>query len=272
MVLGGIVSVQVGSSFAKGLFSQAGPGGVVFLRLVIAAALLALLVRPAPRYLLNRSAIAFGVCLAGMNWSFYEALDRIPLGVAVTIEFVGPLGVAVAQSRQRSDFAVVALAAAGIALLTRSGGGGLDLVGAGFALLAGAFWAAYILLSARVGARLPGSAGLAVALLVGSLVTLPVGVSSLWGELSWGLVLGGAAVALLSSAIPYSLEMEALRRLPTGVFGVLMSLEPAMAALAGFVVLHEQLAGRQWVAIGLVVLASAAATLRAAPPTTPHPD
>jgi inner membrane transporter RhtA len=272
MVVGGIVSVQVGSSFAKGLFSQAGPGGVVFLRLVIAALLLTVVVRPAPRYLANRSAIAFGVCLAGMNWSFYEALDRIPLGVAVTIEFVGPLGVAVAQSRRRADFAVVALAAVGIGLLTRSGGGGLDLVGAGFALLAGAFWAAYILLSARVGARLPGSAGLAVALLVGSLVTLPVGVSSLWGELSWGLLLGGAGVALLSSAIPYSLEMEALRRLPTGVFGVMMSLEPAMAALAGFVVLHEQLAWRQWLAIGLVVLASVAATVRAAPPAAPHPD
>ncbi len=272
MVLGGIVSVQVGSSFAKGLFSQAGPGGVVFLRLVIAALLLAVVVRPAPRHLLDRSAIAFGVCLAAMNWSFYEALDRIPLGVAVTIEFAGPLGVAVAQSRRRADFAVVALAAVGIGLLTRSNGGGLDLVGAGFALLAGGFWAVYILLSARVGARLPGRAGLAVALLVGSLVTLPVGVSSLWGGLSWGLLLGGAGVALLSSAIPYSLEMEALRRLPTGVFGVMMSLEPAMAALAGFVVLGEHLGWRQWVAIGLVVLASVAATVRTVPPAAPHPD
>lgn len=272
MVLGGIVSVQIGSSFAKGLFGIAGPGGVVFLRLVLAAVLLAALVRPALRHLRDRNAIAFGVCLAGMNWSFYEALDRIPLGIAVTIEFIGPLGVAIAQSRRRTDLAVAGVAAAGILLLTRSNGADLNLAGAGLALLAGMFWAAYILLSARVGARLPGGAGLAVALLVGSVVTAPVGIASLWGTVTWPLVAAAAGVALMSSAIPYSLELEALRRIPTAVFGVLMSLEPAMAALAGRVVLSEQLTLRQWLAIALVVAASAVAALRSPPPKAPHPD
>lgn len=275
MVLGGIVSVQIGSSFAKGLFPQAGPGGVVFLRLVFAAVLLAVVARPAWRMLRavgGRQAVVFGLCLGGMNWSFYEALARIPLGVAVTIEFVGPLGVAVATSRRRADVALALLAALGILLLTRSGSGDLDLVGVALALLAGGFWAAYILLSARVGANLPGSAGLAIALVAGSLATAPVGVVSLWDSLSWGLVLAGAGVALLSSAIPYSLELEALRRIPTSVFGVLMSLEPAMAALAGWVVLDERLGSRQLVAIALVVAASAMAALRTPQTAGPHPD
>ncbi|MGI8986178.1 MAG: EamA family transporter [Nocardioidaceae bacterium] len=275
MVLGGIVSVQIGSSFAKGLFAQAGPGGVVFLRLVLAAVLLLLVARPALRLLRGvggRQAITFGVCLGGMNWSFYEALARIPLGVAVTIEFVGPLGVAVATSRRRGDVALAGLAAAGIILLTRSGSVDLDPVGIVLALVAGGFWAAYILLSARVGASLPGSAGLAIALLAGSLVTAPVGVTSLWGSLTWGLLLAGAGVALLSSAIPYSLELEALRRIPTSLFGVLMSLEPAMAALAGWVVLDERLGARQWLAISLVVVASAMAALRAPQAAAPHLD
>jgi inner membrane transporter RhtA len=230
------------------------------------------LARPALRQLRNPTAIAFGVCLGGMNWSFYEALDRIPLGVAVTIEFVGPLGVAIAQSRRRSDFAVAGIAAAGIALLTRSNGTHLEVAGVLLALLAGTFWAAYILLSARVGAQLPGNAGLAVALVVGSLVTAPVGIASLSGTFTFGLLAAGAGVAMLASAIPYSLELEALRRVPTSVFGVLMSLEPAMAALAGRVVLGEALIGRQWLAICLVVLASAAAALRGPQPAAPHPD
>ncbi|GAB2699915.1 EamA family transporter [Thalassiella azotivora] len=272
MVLGGVVSVQVGSSFAKGLFDQAGPAGVVFLRLALAAVLVVAIARPRLAYLRHRSALLFGVTLAGMNWAFYESLDRIPLGVAVTFEFVGPLGVAVAQSRRRADLAVVATAAAGIVLLARSGEERLDLVGVGLALLAGLFWAGYILMSARVGAALPGTAGLAVALVVATLVVAPAGVVSLSGNLTVALLAGGLLVALLSSAIPYSLELEALRRVPTAVFGVLMSLEPAVAALAGRVVLSEQLLPRQWLAIGLVVVASAAAATRAPEPAAPHPD
>lgn len=266
MVVGGIVSVQIGSSFAKELFPLAGPGGTVFLRLAFAAVLVAALARPSLAQIRGaggRQAMVFGLTLAAMNWSFYEALSRIPLGVAVTIEFVGPLGVAIAYSRRRGDFALVAVAAAGILLLTRSNGADLDAFGVALALLAGGFWALYILLSARVGASLPGSAGLSIALLVGTLATAPVGITSTWGALTPGLLAGGLGVALLSSAIPYSLELEALRRLPTSVFGVLMSLEPAMAALAGWVVLGERLVARQWFAISLVVAASVLATLRA---------
>jgi len=275
MVLGAIVSVQVGAAFAKGLFEVAGPAGVVWLRLGVAAVVLVAVARPSLRMLRGpggRSVLAFGIALAAMNWSFYEALARIPLGVAVTFEFIGPLGVAVATSRRRSDLAVVAIAAAGIALLTRSGEAALDPAGVGLALLAGAFWAAYILLSASVGEELPGAAGLAVALVVGTVVVSPAGIIALWGAITPGLLAAGAAVAMLSSAIPYSLELEALRRVPTSVFGVLMSLEPAAAAIAGWVVLGEELVARQWVAVLLVVTASAIAALRGPVPATQHPD
>jgi inner membrane transporter RhtA len=275
MVLGAIVSVQVGAAFAKGLFDVAGPVGVVWLRLGLAAVVLVAVTRPSPRLLAGpggRSVLLFGLALAAMNWSFYEALSRIPLGVAVTFEFIGPLGVAVATSRRRSDLSVVAIAAVGIALLTRSGEAALDPVGVGLALLAGAFWAAYILLSASVGDHLPGAAGLAVALVVGTVVVCPAGLSALWGAVTPGLLAAAAAVAMLSSAIPYSLELEALRRVPTSVFGVLMSLEPAVAAVAGAVMLGEELVARQWVAVLLVVTASAIAALRAPVPATQHPD
>ena len=275
MVLGAVISVQVGAAFAKGLFEVAGPAGVVWLRLGMAAVVLLAVARPSLRMLRGpggRSVLAFGIALAAMNWSFYEALARIPLGVAVTFEFIGPLGVAVATSRRRSDLAVVAIAAAGIALLTRSGEAALDPAGVGLALLAGAFWAAYILLSASVGDHLPGAAGLAVALVVGTVVVSPAGIIALWGAITPGLLAAGAAVAMLSSAIPYSLELEALRRVPTSVFGVLMSLEPAAAAVAGAVVLGEELVARQWVAVLLVVTASAIAALRGPVPATQHPD
>ena len=270
MVLGAIVSVQVGAAFAKGLFQVAGPVGVVWLRLGFAAVVLVAVARPSLRVLRRpggRGVLAFGIALAAMNWSFYEALHRIPLGVAVTFEFVGPLGVAVLTSRRRSDLIVVAIAAAGIALLTRSGESQLDRVGVGLALLAGAFWAAYILLSASVGEDLPGAAGLAVALVVGAIVVSPAGLAALWGAVTPALLAAGAAVAMLSSAIPYSLELEALRRVPTAVFGVLMSLEPAVAAIAGWLVLGEDLLARQWAAVLLVVAASGIAALRSqAPP------
>jgi len=275
MVLGAIVSVQVGAAFAKGLFDVAGPAGVVWLRLGFAGAVLVAVARPSLRLLRGRggrAVVAFGIALAAMNWSFYEALDRIPLGVAVTFEFIGPLGVAVATSRRRSDLVVVAIAAGGIALLTRSGEAELDRAGVALALLAGAFWAAYILLSASVGDHLPGAAGLAVALVVGTVVVSPAGIIALWGAITPGLLAAGAAVAMLSSAIPYSLELEALRRVPTSVFGVLMSLEPAAAAIAGWVVLGEELVARQWVAVLLVVTASAIAALRGPVPATQHPD
>ena len=268
LVLLGIASVQVGAALAKGLFDEIGVGGTVFLRVLFAALVLMAVWRPSPR---GRSrddlllAALFGLVLAGMNLAFYSSLDRIPLGAAVTFEFVGPLGVAVAGSRRALDLLWVSLAAAGIVLLSDLGGGGLDGLGIALALLAGAFWAAYIVLSARVGRRYEGADGLALAMVVGAVALVPVGVGEAGAELlvPW-ILAAGLAVAVLSSAIPYALEMEALRRLPMGVFGVLMSLEPGMAALAGYVVLGEGLDAREIVAIMLVVGASAGALRGAA--------
>ena len=263
LVLGAVVSVQVGAAVAKSLFDDAGPAGTVLLRVGFAALVLWVLWRPRParhgRADLRLAAI-FGVTLAGMNLAFYEALDRVPLGVAVTLEFVGPLGVAVAASRRALDLLWVVLAAAGILALADLGGGSVDATGVGLALLAGCFWAAYILVNERVGRAFAGGGGLALAMAVAAALLAPAGVADGGGALLDPRVLAiGAAVAMLSSAIPYSLELEALRRIPSSVFGVLMSLEPAVAALAGLALLGEVLGFREWAGIALVVGASAGA-------------
>jgi inner membrane transporter RhtA len=263
-VLAGITSTQVGGAIAKTLFDDLGPTGTVLLRTVFAALALALLWRPRvagrPRSDLVLVA-AFGLALAAMNLCFYEAIDRIPLGFAVTIEFVGPLAVAIGGSRRALDLLWAVLAAAGILLLAR-GGGHVNATGVGFALLAGVCWAAYILLSARTGRVFPGGTGLALAMMLGSVVLLPVGIAGAGSALVQpGLLAAGAGVALLSSAIPYSLELAALRRLPTRVFGILLSIEPAMAALAGFVILDQGLRPRDAAAIALVAAASAGASV-----------
>jgi inner membrane transporter RhtA len=268
LVLLGIASVQFGAALAKGLFDELGVGGTVFLRVLFAALVLMAIWRPSLRGRGRHDLLlvaVFGLVLAGMNLAFYSSLDRIPLGAAVTFEFVGPLGVAVAGSRRPLDLVWVALAAAGILLLSDLGAGGLDGLGIALALLAGALWAAYILLSARIGQRYDGADGLALAMVVGAASLVPVGVAEGGGELlvPW-ILAAGLAVAVLSSALPYALEMEALRRMPTGVFGVLMSLEPGMAALAGYVLLDEGLVAREIVAIMLVVAASAGASRSAA--------
>ena len=270
LVLAGIASVQFGAAFAKSLFDELGPGGTVFLRVLFAALVLAAVWRPSVRGRSRsdwRLIALFGLSLAAMNLAFYESLDRIPLGVAVTFEFVGPLGVAIAGSRRALDLAWVALAAAGILLLSDFGTADLDGLGVLLALVAGGFWATYILVSVRVGRRFSGGNGLALAMGVGALMLVPVGVADGGGELlvPW-ILAAGLAVAILSSVIPYSFELEALRRMPTGVFGVLMSLEPAAAALAGFIVLDEGLATREVVAIALVVAASAGAARNASVP------
>jgi inner membrane transporter RhtA len=264
LVLLAIASVQLGAALAKGLFDEIGAGGTVFLRVLFAALVLVALWRPSLRGHGRRAlrlVVLFGLVLACMNLAFYAALDRIPLGLAVTFEFVGPLGVAVAGSRKALDLLWVALAAIGILLLSDFGGADLDALGVGLALLAGALWAAYILLSARLGREFEGADGLALAMVVGTVVLVPVGVADGGSDLlvPWILAVA-AAVAVLSSAIPYTLEMEALRQMPTGVFGVLMSLEPAVAALVGFIVLGEELAAREVVAILFVVAASAGAS------------
>ncbi len=268
LVLLATASVQFGSGLARTLFDNAGPGGTVFMRVLFAALLLTAIWRPRIAAVPRRDlwlAAAFGLALAGMNFSFYLALDRIPLGVAVTIEFTGPLAVAVAGSRRALDVLWVLLAAAGILLLSDFGDfGSLDALGVALALLAGSFWAGYILLSTRVGQAFADGKGLALAMLVATLVLAPVGVADAGSALLEPGVLGmGAAVAMLSSAIPYSLELEALRKLPNAVFGVLMSLEPAVAALVGYIVLGEILGARELAAIGLVVVASAGAATSA---------
>ena len=268
LVFFSIVSAQLGAAVAKSLFDALGPGGTVFLRIAFAALVLFLLVRPKlggydrAGYLV---AGLFGLALAGMNLSLYLAFDRIPLGVAVTLEFVGPLGVAVAGSRRVLDLLWVVLAAAGILLLAPLGVlGGMDLdpVGVAFALLAGCLWASYILLSARTGSVFPGGTGLVIALCVGTLVLFPFGIAGAgYALLDPKLLLAGFGVAMLSSAIPFSLDLEALRKLPARVFGVLMSLEPAVAALAGLVVLGERLGMRAVAAVLFVTIAAAGASL-----------
>ncbi len=260
-MIGAIVSIQVGAAIATTLFDEVGPGGAVFLRIFFAAIVLMALWRPALSLETGaRDVVALGVLLGVMNLTFYLALDRIPLGIAVTLEFVGPLTVAILGSRRRLDLLWVALAAGGLILLAPVPGSDLDALGCAFALFAGGCWGLYILVTARVGRALPGGAGLALAMVIASVVTLPAGIVDGGGGLFDGELLAIAfGVAILSSAIPYSLELEALRRLPASTFGVLMSLEPAVAATAGFLVLSQGLAAREVIAVGLVLAASAGA-------------
>ncbi|MFR9729300.1 EamA family transporter [Saccharopolyspora sp. MS10] len=262
LVLLGVISLQVGAAFAKQLFTVAGASGVVTLRLLFAALVLLAVWRPSLR--LDRTSllvvVGYGAVLAGMNMCLYQAIDRIPLGVAVTIEFLGPLAVAVFGSRRKLDVVWAVLAGLGVLLLSR-GEGGLDPVGVGFALAAAVLWASYILVGAKLGERTRGGGGLALGIAFGALMALPFGISGAGTELlSPPVLAAGLVVALMSSVVPYSLELEALRRMPARVFGVLMSVEPAVAALAGLVVLREALEPVQWLAICCVVIASIGAT------------
>ena len=256
-------SVQFGAAMARTLFDEAGPAGTVFLRVGFAAIVLALLWRPPVKGHSREDwglVTAFGASLAVMNLCFYEAIDRIPLGLAVTFEFVGPLGVAVVGSRRALDLLWVACAAGGILLISAPGTSDLDVVGIAFALAAGGCWAAYILLSARTGRVFPRGSGLALAMCIAALMLVPIGIPAAGDALLDPEVLAiGAAVAMLSSAIPYSAELEALRLLPEHIFGVLLSLEPAVAALAGYLVLDQSLGVRELAGIALVTAAVAGA-------------
>jgi inner membrane transporter RhtA len=252
----------VGSALAKNLFSAVGSFGTVALRLFFAAAVLMLLWRPSVR--MNRrtwtTVLSYGVILGLMNLCFYLALARIPLGIAVTIEFLGPLAVALAGSRRWLDALWAVLAAGGVVLLME-GRGDLNLVGILFALAAGVFWGLYILVGAALGRHTTEGNGLALGMAIAALIAVPFGVADSGTALlqPWVLV-AGLGVALLSSVIPYTLDLEALRRIPPRVFGILMSLEPAMAALVGLIVLQESLHWLQWTAVLCVVAASAGAT------------
>jgi inner membrane transporter RhtA len=275
LVLIGILSVQFGAGIAKSLFDEVPPTVIVWLRLATSAVVLTLVARPLLRRRTRHDWLVvagLGASLGIMNWAIYQSFARIPLGIAVTIEFIGPLTLATLGSRRARDFVWVLLAAVGVALLGFEGGD-LTWPGVLFALLAGAAWAAYILLSAETGRRWPGLDGLAVASVIATLLLTPLAVRIGGDDLLDGRVLLlGAAVGLLSSVIPYSCEMIALRSLRPAVFGILMSLEPAAAALAGIVVLGEFLTPVQWLAMVCVVVASVGATRTGRALAEPVPD
>jgi inner membrane transporter RhtA len=275
LVVVGICSVQLGAGIAKNLFSDATPTTLVWLRLATSSVVLVAIARPGLRGRTARDwqvAVAFGVTLGLMNWAIYQSFQRIPLGIAVTIEFLGPLALAVGGSRRARDLVWALLAAVGVALLGLERGH-LSLAGVGFALLAAATWAAYILLSADTGSRWAGLDGLAVASVVATVVLTPFLVAFSGRGLDQPrVVVLGALVGLLSSVVPYSCEITALRTIRPSLFGILMSLEPAAAALAGILVVHEFLEPVQWLAVACVVVASVGATRAESRLTAPVPD
>ncbi|NEP16067.1 MAG: EamA family transporter [Leptolyngbya sp. SIO4C1] len=264
LVLLAIGSVQIGSALAKSLFTELGPSGMTFLRVVLAAIILGLLWRPQWRPETRqsfRTVLVYGAVLALMNFLFYQAIARIPVGIAVALEFTGPLGLSVTKSRRWLEAVWVAIAAVGVILLAPIGGFELNWLGIALALAAGLCWASYILLAARVGQLLPGVEGLTWAMLFGAILLLPVGLQPALSALQRPqLFLIASGVALLSSVLPYALELSALRHMPVQLFGVLMSLEPMVAAVAGFVVLGETLTLRAVIAIALISLAAAGAS------------
>ncbi|MCX2180896.1 EamA family transporter [Streptomyces sp. SKN60] len=263
LVVAGGLSVQFGSAVAVLLMPRAGALGVVTLRLILAAVVLLIACRPKVRGYGRAdwgTVLAFGAAMSGMNILFYLSAARIPLGAAVTLEVLGPLALSVLASRRLVNLLWAGLALAGVVLLSGLGGGGLgrlDPLGAGFALAAGAMWATYIVFSARTGRRFPQADGLALAMGVGAVISLPFGIVSAGDKLLVPSTIGlGLGVALMSSVLPYTLELLALRRLPAPTFAILMSLEPAIAATAGFLVLHQALGLTDALAIALVIAAS----------------
>ncbi|WP_413451769.1 EamA family transporter [Georgenia phoenicis] len=275
LVLGAAVSVQFGSAVAALVFPAAGPSGVVALRFAFAALILLTVLRPALR---GRSradwglVVAFGLAMVAMNSLLYHAIDRIPLGPAVTLEVLGPLTLYVVLGRRLRNLVWAVLALAGVAALGGGSVAGLDPLGVALALGAAAAWAAYVVLGARVARAFTGAQGLALALAVGSVVAVPLGLATTGSALLEPRVLAlGAAVALLSSVVPYSLEMAAMRRVTAGNFAVMMSLYPVIAALAGWLVLGQRLGRLELLGIVLVAVATAGAT-SGARPTTPRPS
>jgi inner membrane transporter RhtA len=275
LVFTGVVSVQLGAGVADKLFGTVPPAAVTTLRLWFAALVLVVVggrgaARTVRAIVRGRewrdggTVIGFGLALGVMNFSIYQAFARIPLGVAVTIEFLGPLVVSVAGSRHRRDLIWVALGALGVVLLTGGTGRHLNMTGVLFGLLAGLCWAMYILLSRASGQRFTGPAGLVLAMVVAAVIVTPPGlVSAPAAHIFRPRVLAeGAAIGVLSSVVPYWLELEVLRRIPARVFGVWMSMEPAVAALIGLILLSQSLSVVEWLAIGCVMVACAGAALR----------
>lgn len=273
-VFGGLIFQQMGASIAVIFFPVVGPVGMAALRLIFSAAILLLICRPRLRGYSRgdwATVAGFGLVLASMNVLFYESIARIPLGAAVTIEILGPLVLSIVLSRRASSWLWAVLALTGVALLGLDSFGSLDLVGVTFALTAGACWAGYILLSSRTGARFPKLDGLAIAMTIGGLATLPAGIAVTGPALfSPNILLLGLAVAALSSTLPYGLEISALRTLSASAFAILLSLAPAVAAVMGMLLLGQELTLVQAGAVGLVVIASIGAVRLSAPRPLTH--
>lgn len=272
-----MVILQGGAAFAKTLFPLVGPLGTTTLRTSLAALMLLAVFRPNLRHLSRadwRLVVPYGVTLALMNMSFYLSLRLLPLGLAVTLEFMGPLLLSLYLSRRPLDYLWVLLAGLGIFLMVpHAGGGHFSVAGAGLALLAGAFWVVYILIGGRVGRTLPSKVAVTAGMLVAALVSLPFGILSAGTALVQPqALLAGLAVAVLSSALPYTLELQVLRALSAKVFGVLMSMEPAIAALSGLVILHERLSVGQWLGLFAVMAASVGISVTGQPEAHTEPE
>lgn len=271
-VLLAIISVQGGAAIAKSIFPVMGASGTVALRIGISAIILFAINRPKLKDISGKQwklIFWYGIILGVMNTSFYLSLSRIPLGLAVTLEFIGPLLLAISTSRKALDFIWVLLATVGIALIAPwSGNSNIDLIGAALALLAGAFWAGYIVLGGKLSKTMDGAQAVSVGLLFASLIAVPAGIiEGNFVNLNINMLLLGLGIALLSSAIPYTLEMNALKHIPAKTFSILMSLEPAAAAVCGLLFLREHLSILEWTAIALIVGASTGSTLTKSKPT-----
>ncbi|MFC3562439.1 EamA family transporter [Pedobacter jamesrossensis] len=264
-VLVSIVSVQGGAAIAKGIFPVLGAAATSSLRIVLSAVILTIFNKPNLKEVTVaqwKAVSLYGLMLGAMNIIFYLAIERIPLGLGVTLEFIGPLTLALTGSKRVLDFLWVVLAALGIVLIAPWSSDGVDLVGVLLALLAGAFWAGYIVMGGRISKIMDGGTAVTIGMLFASALVLPIAIwDGLLTNLRPGFLLSGLALALLSSAIPFTLEMNALRKMPAKTFSILMSLEPAAAALSGMIFLHEYLSLYEWLAVALVVIASAGATL-----------
>lgn len=265
-----IISVQAGAAIAKGLFPVLGAAATASLRIGLSAIILLAVNRPKLGNLTSvqwKAVIPYGLCLGAMNFIFYMAIKRIPLGLGVTLEFMGPLMVAIFGSRRLMDYLWIVLAGAGIALIAPWTTSGIDPLGVALALLAGAFWGGYIVMGGKISRLMKGSDAVSIGMIFATLLILPFGIEGGgFARLSPGLLLSALALALLSSAIPFTLEMKALRQIPARTFSILMSLEPAIAALCGLLFLHEHLSFKEWLAVALVVIASGGATLTARKP------